>query len=341
MARKPQNNSIYQIAREAGVSAATVSRAINNRVGVSEEVRAKVAALMAKYNFTPNYPSARRSRIAIMSVEEDQSGCLQRVLCGVLRYGRQHDLDVNLFFRYDDSGEKLVQRLRDQQCSGIIAWPGEEFCHLEKELEKIGLPVVALDVTLECEQLGYITSDSYAGACAVTRHLLELGHKKIGYLLHHGVQVRDHQQRFQGYLDTMKEAGITPAENWIIHGVSTNNDFSRGAAGLATMRQLLVQAPELTAVEAVDDAMALGAITAIHKSGRRIPDDLAITGFGNYSDTVNWFPSLTTVSQPIEESGYRAAEAIDQILKNPGTGTLPRITLPTQLIIRESTSKVK
>jgi DNA-binding LacI/PurR family transcriptional regulator len=337
MGRLRQDISIYQIAQEAEVSASTVSRVMNNRVGVGEDIRVKINKLLCKYNFTTNYPAPRRTRIAFMTAEKDQSGYISRALKGVFEYTRPHELDVTLIFGYDESGTVLLQRLRDQQCSAVIAGPGEWFKNIHPELAQSQLPTIFMDTIVEGPRLGYIDNDSYTGSCAAAQHLLELGHRKIGYILpFDGETVFDLRQRFQAYLDTMSQAGIARQESWIARALPIG-DYSRGGNGIETMTQLLKQAPELTAVMAVDDGMALGALTAIHRSGRKIPDDISLTGFDNYDDTVNWFPSLTTVNHPIERIGYMAAEAIDQALKSPGDWVPPRLTLPTELIIRGST----
>lgn len=342
MARRPQPNSIYRIAKEVGVSAATVSRAMNNRTGVSEEVRTKVAQLLAKYQFTPNYPSSRRTRIAFLT-GEDNSGYILRALSGILEYARQHELDVNLIFHNGDSGTKLLQTIRDQQCSAIIAGPGDGFKKLSEELIRSTLPVVFLDTAVDDPRLGYIDNDSYSGSAAATRHLLDQGHRKIGYLLHYdnpttGVAF-DHLQRFKGYEDTMRKAGVSIDTAWVVRSPMAKNT-KRGTAGITAMEELLRQAPELTAVMAVDDSMALGALTVIHKSGRKIPEDISVIGFDNYDDTENWFPALTTVDHPIEQAGLLAAENIDMAVRNPGAWTPPSVTLPTRLIVRESTGPV-
>jgi DNA-binding LacI/PurR family transcriptional regulator len=337
MGRPRQDVSIYQIAREVGVSASTVSRVMNNRVGVGEDIRGKINTLLSKYNFTANYPIVRPPKIAFVISDADSSGYLLRAVSGIDRHAQISQIDYCLIFSHNEDSESLLRQLRDQQCSGVIIGMGEDLKNAQAVLAGSGLPVIFLDTTVNEPKLGFIDNDSYAGSCSATKHLLELGHRKIGYLLHFsGKTVFDHQQRYQGYEDTMRQAGIKIEPDWVINGLPTDNT-SRGAVGLITMRQLLEQAPELTAVLAIDDAMALGAVTAIHQSGRKIPQDISIVGFDNYADTENWYPALTTVDHPIEQAGAMAAEAIEQALKNPGAWTPLRTTLKTRLIIREST----
>lgn len=339
MGRLRQNTSIYQIAQEAGVSASTVSRVMNNRTGVGEEIRGKINKLLCKYNFTTSYPVARPPKIAFVIWETDTSGYLLRAINGIDRHTQQAGIDYCLIFSRNGSDELLLRQLRDQQCSGVIIGTGEHWEHTQSILAESGLPVIFLDTTVDNPKLGYVDNDSYTGSCAATRHLLELGHRKIGYLLHYsGTTVFDHRQRYHGYEDTMRQAGIKIKPEWVINGLPTDKT-SRGAVGIITMRQLLCQAPELTAVLAIDDGMALGAVTAIHQSGRRIPQDISIVGFDNYTDTENWYPALTTVDHPIEQAGFLAAEAIGQALKNPGGWTPLRTTLATRLVIRESTGQ--
>ena len=104
------------------------------------------------------------------------------------------------------------------------------------------------------------------------------------------------------------------------------------------MGRLLSLAPDVTAIMTVDDQMAMGAISTLHRAGIRVPHDISIIGFDNMTGTENWFPALSTVEHPIEQAGYLAAENIAIRIKSPNAVPVPRITLPTRLIIRESTA---
>ena len=336
MARRKQEINIFRIAEEAGVSIATVSRVMNHRTGVSETTRARINTLLREYEFKPDYPAVRSPKIVFLTPFDDLVNYLRLAMKGVCRYARTHDMEVGLLARNTNPRATLLQQIRDQQCSGVIVMMTEFFDDEHLELGNSGLPVVFLDSSINVANAGFIDNDSYSGSCAATRHLLELGHRKIGYVRyrHPGL---NHIQRFNGYKHTMAEAGITPDPSWIGIPPSKERAVISSISGLNAMRSLLERAPEITAVMAVDDEMALGAMTAIHQSGRKIPDDISVIGFDNYPETEAWYPPLTTIHHPIEEAGYMAATAIGDALKSHGAWTPPREVLPTRLIVRDST----
>lgn len=339
MARRRREISIYRIAEEAGVSAATVSRVINRRVGVSEATRARIDELLRHYHFLPDYPLQRAPKIAFtVPSHTSLNDYVRKALNGVFQYVTERGIDVSIIHYREDSKTSLLQQIRDQQCSGVIVIIPDHFHAELPSLENSGLPVILLDSRTELPKLGYIDNDSYSGSCAAARYLLDLGHHRIGYICHAHVTNHDHRERLRGYKDTLATADITPPDHWIVHTPPLKpSDRVRGMPGLRTMELLLKQAPEITAVMAIDDDMALGALTAIHQSGRKIPAEISLIGFDNYPETQVWFPALTTVNHPIEQGGFRAAEAIAQAWANPGQWTPPHEVLPTHLVVRAST----
>ncbi|PAW79483.1 MAG: hypothetical protein B9S32_02790 [Verrucomicrobia bacterium Tous-C9LFEB] len=339
MARRRREISIYRIAEEAGVSAATVSRVINRRVGVSEATRARIDELLRRYHFLPDYPLQRAPKIAFtVPSNNGLNDYIRKALNGVFHYVADRGIDVSIIHYREKSKTSLLQQIRDQQCSGVIMIIPDHFREEFQSLNDSGLPVILLDSQSDLPKLGYIDNDSYSGSCAAARYLLDLGHRRIGYICHAHVSNHDHRERLRGYKDTLVAAGITPQGHWLAHTPPIKpSEHVRGMAGLRAMELLLKQAPEITAVMALDDDMALGALTAIHQSGRKIPEEISLIGFDNYPETLVWFPALTTVNHPIEQGGYRAAEAIAQAWANPGQWTPPHEILPTHLIVRAST----
>lgn len=335
MARKHQDISIYRIAEEAGVSVTTVSRVINRRTGIAEATRAKVNELLQRYNFKPVYPPVRTVKIAVVTPETDFSDYFRKAIKGIYAYARQHRLMTNIILTESYHNESLLEAVRDQQCSGVVALLPEAY---RKELETFSttdLPVVAVDSTFDDSRIGFIDNDSYSGSAEATRYLLGLGHRRIGYLMH-DTSTLNHLQRFKGFANTMSAAGIKVEDNWVVN-VQPSLEAPDIPMGISTMRRLLEQAPEITAVMAVDDSLALAAMAAIHESGRRIPEDISVVGFDNYPETRLWYPSLTTVEHPIEKAGSLAIEAIHTGLLHPQDWQPPREILPTSLVIRKST----
>jgi len=341
MSRRRREINIYKIAEEAGVSASTVSRVINNRTGVNEKTRISITELFKKYGFTPDYPRQRPPKIAFVSPWEDLTEYFRKAFQGIYRYCQKNGIDTNILIRSGHNNHSLLEQLRDQQCSGAIVMLAENLQKEHLELSDSGMPVIFLDHPVNLASIGYIDHDAYSGSCAATQHLIELGHKSIGYLTFPKPSINQ-VQRFKGYENTMIEAGLPINPRWIATPPAFNKaeGHIRGLPGFRAMTQLLQDAPELTAIMAVDDNMAFGAMTAISRSGRRIPEDISVVGFDNYAETEMWFTALTTVNHPIAEAGFLAAKAIDQALRHPGTDPLIREILPTKLIIRQSTGPV-
>ena len=341
MSRKIQDVNIYRIAAEAGVSAATVSRVINRRLGVGEATRKKVSDLLRQYNFTPDYPAVRTVKIAAVVPSADFNGYIGKALKGVYEYAQRNELMVNIIIADSQRKESLLEVVRDQQCSAVITLlPATIYLNDILSLLGTDLPIMAIDAQFDQPGIGFIDNDSYSGSVEMTRYLLSLGHRRIGYLQHPQASLNQ-LQRFKAYENTMKAAGLTIAAKWLARAEPGPHNLIRGMAGLLAMRQLLDQAPEITAVMAVDDDVALGAMTAIHERGLRIPEDISVVGFDNHPETQVWYPALTTVDHPIERAGYLAAEAIHAGLKRPGDWIPPREILPTTLVVRQSTGPAR
>lgn len=342
MSRRKQEVNIYRIAEEAGVSIATVSRVMNRRVGVSEATRSRINEMLRRYEFTPDYPEMRTAKVAFLVPWDDISDYFRRAIRGACRYACENNIEINIIIKNGSSEESLLARIRDQQCSGVIVALGDEFQHARAELSATELPCVFMDTSIVQDHLGYVDNDSYAGSLAAARHLIELGHRKIGYIRYDGSGlIVNHRRRYEGYLDAMAEAGLTVLPHWVVTESPEGGMQSAGLGGKINMTKLLRQAPELTAVMTLDDQMAMGAMTAIHQAGLRIPEDISVTGFDNATGSENWFPALTTVDHPLEEAGYLAAEAVHTGLRCPGEWKAPQLTLPTRLIVRNSTGPVR
>ena len=351
MPKKSLGININTLAEEAGVSVATISRVMNRRTGVSEETRHRIEVLLRRHDFKPDREDPRPARIALLTPWRPGENYLQSIIAGAYDYAAAHRLDINVVPSCD-IGIPLIKHIRDLQCSGVIII---QKSGINAELQQVlnsELPAVLIDCGFDFPGAGTIAHDAYTGTRAATEHLLSLGHKHIGFMKKYVAASSgqspeldeeniDHRQRFRGYIDAMAAAGISPQNKWVINGLPTGKDNSIGACGVVTMRQLLRQAPELTAVMTIDDGFALGAMRAIRQNGLKIPEDFSLVGFGNYFGCQNWYPALTTINHPVEYMGFLAAEAIARAFKSPRDWIPPQLTLPSELIIRESTGPAK
>jgi DNA-binding LacI/PurR family transcriptional regulator len=175
----------------------------------------------------------------------------------------------------------------------------------------------------------YVGIDNYRAAGDAVRHLLARGHRRIAL-----INSDDHylyaQQRQQGYLDALRDAGIAADERWRQNVNSL--DYEAGASAAAL---LMTHADAPTAIFAVSDTLAIGVIAGLRSVGKRVPDDVAVAGFDDISLAAQIDPPLTTIAQPMRELGETAARLLLQRLANPREN-VPGVLLPHRLVVRKS-----
>ncbi len=370
MPKKSEGINIVKLAKEAGVSVATISRVMNRRTGVSESTRHRIEALLRQYDFKPDRDDPRPPRIGLLIPWNPTESYMQSIIAGAYEYATDNNIDINVVPERAN-GMPFMEHIRDLQCAGVIIVQHETLDSRLQPVLNSELPVVTIDCGFDFPGTGSIRHDAYSGVCAAMHHLIQLGHRNIGYMMAYLpeayrkgpdglpdidrlksdqktirrdnpqiVFARDHRQRYQGYLDTMRENGLKIKPEWVLPGLATDNDTSVGACGRVTMKQFLRQAPELTAILTVQDSFAMGAYTTLYEKGKKIPEDMSIIGFGNNHGCQNWFPPLTTIEHPVKRMGSLAVEAIDGALRNPSGWLPPRITIPAELLVRDSTRAI-
>jgi DNA-binding LacI/PurR family transcriptional regulator len=194
-------------------------------------------------------------------------------------------------------------------------------------LEEMGLPTVLAGRRDAGEQLSYVNADNAGGAAEAVRHLLGSGRTRIATIA--GPQDMDvGRSRLAGWRTAHEEAGLRADELLVEAGDFTEESGSRA------MRSLLERVPDLDAVFAASDLMAVGALAELRRHERRVPDDVAVVGFEDSVLARHTAPPLTTVRQPVEELGRTMARILTDITRHGA----PRqqITLPTELVVRES-----
>jgi LacI family transcriptional regulator len=192
-----------------------------------------------------------------------------------------------------------------------------------------GTPVVAVDPHTGPSSLPSVHSDNLAGAITATRHLLELGHRRIGFLAGRP-DLESARQREQGYRQALSEAGIAVDPDLIRVG-DYELEMSQEPA-----RQLLTLADRPTAVFAANDLSAMQTMHVARTLGLGVPGDVSVVGFDNIPESALIEPPLTTIDQSIQEMGRRAVELLIDVIDG-ATGRVRQVTLPTRLVVRQST----
>ena len=335
MARKAGKVSIFTMADELGVSPATVSRVLNNRAGVGETTRRAVLTLARKYDFKLNYPQQHQPLIAtVVSSQSGISSYTSRVLTGIYDYFATHTFRVNTIVLNPESGSSILEAVREQQCSGVILIQPMYFTEQLPQLAASGLPIMEIDSNSGIPGIGCIDNDAYSGAVELTRHLLDLGHRKIGFLLRWPDSL-NHVQRLKGYRETLAGAGLPVPDSWVVSG--SEPCAGGGESAESMLAELLRREPRITAVIGVNDDLALGAMHRAVRSGLRVPEDLSIAGFDDSDYCRLVIPEMTSVSHPCREAGFRAAAAVADYIASNGKTILPREVLSTRLVPRRST----
>ena len=340
MARTKEKITLAVIAEDIGVSVSTVSRVINDRIGVDEETRKKVFTLLKKYNYRTSYPCRHREMIGIVSDRIELSPYFSEIVTGANIAMKEIGFSSAMIFLDQDTCEPLLQTLRNRQCAAVIL-SGVRVAELDtaffKGVTESGLPIVVIDQVVNCDGVGYVDSSCASGYQQMADHLWSLGHRHIGILAGNQVQTV-HQQRLNFLLDLLRKRNFVCPDSYVMLPPLS---WSPMRDGYLQLPQLLNREPAITAVIACNDDVAQGAISAAVTMGLRIPQDLSIVGFDDYPSSAYLNPSLTTIKHQMREAGLLAVKSIADVLKSNHQNELVRLTLPTELQIRHSTGMAR
>ncbi|MGB9678422.1 MAG: LacI family DNA-binding transcriptional regulator [Thermoanaerobacteraceae bacterium] len=328
--------TIRDVALKAGVSVATVSRVINNSPSVSKHARENVLNAIKELNYYPNLlgRNLRRSKTSmILALMPNVSNPFYaRIVKGIEDIGHKNGYSVMICNTESDiNREKIyLELLKNRLADGVIFMAP---VMNKDELTAIGesYPVVECCEYIEGAGVSYVSIDNFAAAYKAVKHLITLGHKRIGMISADNNFVST-IQREAGYKKAIEDAG-----NVFDEGLIKKGDYSF-KSGLRISKQFLSLADRPTAIFAISDIMAIGAIRAIKEEGLKVPEDFAVVGFDDISFASMYDPMLTTISQPKYDLGCYAMELLLKQIKD-GLKERENIILEHELIIRESTVK--
>jgi DNA-binding LacI/PurR family transcriptional regulator len=332
---KPKSRATYsEIAREAGVSEATVSRVLNGDPRVNPERAAKVQEVVEKLGYKRHRAAAAlasgRSNLIAIVIDDDLSVFSDpfwaTISSGVSRVLMQNELQTLLLVASVDSVDGPVAHyLQGGEVDGAIFFQLHKET-LVKRLAKQGMPVVISGTPHGSSDFVYVDSDNFGGALQATKHLMAQGCTKVATITGDTVATAGNQ-RLEGFLQAYRERGTVANKNLIAHG-----DYSF-ESGKEQMRQLLSRNLGVDGVFAANDLMAIGAIAAIEEAGLSVPDHIKVVGFDDSIMAQTSRPSITSVRQDIVRLGETLGELM--IRKLNGEDIEP-VILPTELVIRES-----
>jgi len=330
--------TIYDVAKQAGVSISTVSRVINNTGRISEKTRKKVLQVMEELHYQPSMVASaltgKRTRTIGLIIPDVANPFFSEIARKVEDRGRELGFNV-LMCNTDNNAETeemYLSLLKQKSVDGIIIGTTTKNYTVLNQLlqEKFPLAFIAQDIPELA--INVVRVDDFLGGYQAVSHLVSLGHKRIAIMLGNLSRTSD-KYRLQAYRQVMEENGLKYEEKWIVCTDYSLKDGKRAAL------ELLQSSPRPTAIFACFDSLAIGVYQAAKKLGLHIPNDLSIVGFDNTILSTIVDPPLTTVAQPIDEMGRQVVDLlIDEIEGN--NGTKQRIILPPELIIRQSTKSL-
>ncbi|MEP7285045.1 MAG: LacI family DNA-binding transcriptional regulator [Chloroflexota bacterium] len=330
--------TITDVAHLAQVSPKSISRVINGEPGVSEETRQRILKAISELGYVANTAARRLRGVSkviglVVSGFEDYAG---QVVRGMSQAAQHFGYNLVLYVQH--SGEQDPATYQELIGSGLISgmlmvipYDYEILLALCEEYE---IPYVLLDYegSVPDENVPTVTVTNRKGTLEAVRYLLALGHRKIGFITAQ-MSIASAVERLQGYRDALSEVGIDYDPLLVVEG-----DFSQ-TAGFEQTRVLMKRHPNMTAVVASDDLMALGAMDAIKDAGLRVGEDISVIGFDDIPMAATMHPPLTTVRQPMLEMGKAAVKMLVDQLEGHSLMSNQQ-EFATELVIRQSVGKI-
>ncbi|MGH2480379.1 MAG: LacI family DNA-binding transcriptional regulator [Ktedonobacteraceae bacterium] len=333
--------SIADIARAAGVSHSTVSRALHDSPLISEGTRTRIQSLARAMGYTPNAIAqslhTRQTSSIGLVVTSIADPFLSDVVRGVEEVARARGFSVLLSTSHNDPDQEMavIETFRRRRVDGILVASSRLTSEYTEHLAQLQVPTVLINSQAESPdgRLHWVAVDDYQGAKIAVEHLLQLKHRAIGYLSVDS-RPRSAQQRLEGYRSALAEAGITARDAWVVSmpgtRASPEEDMHAGQQGLPRLL-----AAGVTALFCANDMIAIGALMACREQGIAVPQHLSVIGFDDIMIASSVTPALTTIHQPKAELGRIATRTLLDLLdRRPGYN---HTLLPT-LTIRASTT---
>lgn len=326
--------TIKDIAKKANVSYGTVSRALNNKYGVKKETRERVLSVAVKMGYSPNAIARGLVKKATNTIGLIIPDILNPFYPGVARGIEDRALKsgYTVFFcntNHDKKREmQSLRLLAERRVDGIIVAPGLDGADISNDINGGGIPIVHICRHYVEPNKSFVVIDDERGGFLATKHLIEQGCKKIGFV---GAQNKapNLSERFEGYKQAFQKFGLELDDRYIY-----SSDFKR-QTGYRLVRKMIASGDYPRAIFAENDILALGVIQGIRESGLSIPEDIAVVGFDDIPFASFPEVQMTTIRQPKQEMGEIAVSILlDQL---SGRNTKPRkVILEPRLIVRRS-----
>jgi len=329
--------SIKDIAKSVGVSTATVSKALNHKSGVSQEVRDQVFEKAKEMGYVVN-GLARGMKISKtftvgVLVSDIKNPFFSEVISAIERvlYAKKYNLMICNVGENPQKEVEYLELLVSKKVDGLIVAPAAEGQNLSiyRNLVRHGMKIVLFDRLIDSVNCDSVVIDNRASIYEATKYLKDRGHKKIGAIYGIEKSYTGHE-RLSGFKGAMEELGLEYHKEWVKSGFFREEDSYKRSL------EILGKSLKPTAIIAMNNFSTLGLMRAVKELGIKVPDDLSIIGF----DDAEWMkvcsPSITTVIQPADAIGMTAATLLLDAMENENIHTLQHVVLKAKLIERES-----
>jgi len=329
--------TIYDVARAAGVSIATVSKVINNTGRISDKTRMKVNKVMEELRYQPSMVASaltgKRMNTIGLLLKDLANPFFAEVARAVEDRGQELGFNVVMCNTDNDSDKEAgyITLLMQKKVDGIIVATDFRNHTILKDLVSDDFPVALISQEIPELAVDSVLVDDYLGGYQVTNHLISLGHRSIAMIAEDG---RSSLGRIRGYRQALEDAGIPFDESMLITCEATVEEgYRNGGRFLDTLNPL-------TAIFASNDLLAVGVMKAARERNIRIPDDLSVVGFDNTILAAFIDPPLTSVAQPIQDMGRQVVDFLVKRIEGENK-MKQRVVLMPELVIRNSTGPAK
>lgn len=329
--------TIKDLARETGYSVGTISRVLNNQPNVSEKARSAILAIVKERGFQLNANAK--------TLKQQRSNCVVAVVKGTsnemfaslverlqaLFSGTPHPLIVDFIDENENEVQRAMQLCLERKPMGLM-FLGANNRNFEQHFERIQIPAVV--VTNDASKLPFpnlssVTTDDRMGAACAVEYLLKAGHRSIAVLGGDRSISDTSALRYEGCLEAFRRCGMEFDAEKMYHTGRYSYRF-----GYEGMREILKKTPDVTAVYAMADVIAIGAIRAVYDAGLRVPEDISIIGYDGLTIGDYYCPKLTTIAQSLDRIARRSFEIITACVDKDASAK--HITVPFTLSCRES-----
>lgn len=335
------NVSIKDIAKKAGVSISTVSRVLNNSKFVSDDLKDRVQKIVDETGYKPNLVAKglvnKKTKLIGVLIPRISNNFFSKLIEGIEDISRTYGYNILLSTSYNDI-EREIEYLniyKDRQLDGVIFSVTEFAGELQEFFNKTSTPTVFLGQKLaQQEKYPYVTLDNILASYEATKYLTTLNHQRVAIMAGPESDIATGDQRLEGYLKALEEAGLEINSNWQTRRYHTIDN------GYQAAREIMSHQEKPTAIFACSDQQALGAINYLKEHGYNVPDDISVMGFDDIDLATVFRPKLTTVRQDPVEMGRTAASLLINQIEEKSAPSIENLA-PYQLVIRESTKLLK